>query len=225
MFRSVVLVGLYDEACQRILQAGSGFFVDKKRGFIVTAGHTLLDKDTWREPRGGKIVIGVIPHNSENVCCFRYFARIISKDPSINDKGCAFSVFDVFHISVSFHILFSHYIIIIQLTVCSVDACVLQITTRLENDVFDSGKAIGEQPEVLLMNSPQAMKKEDLSCLSLTEKVELDETIRVLGFNQGGEGLVEPGSEVHRFADFARGYVGTSNISCHHIVDILLVWY
>ena len=30
-----------------------------------------------------------------------------------------------------------------------------------------------------------------------------------VSFNQGGEGLMEPGSEVHRSADFARGYVGT----------------
>ena len=187
--KSVVLVGVWDETLQRISHAGSGFVVDKKRGFIVSAAHTLLDRQRWREQRGGKIVIGVIPSNSENVCCFRYFARIISKDPSITNKGF-----------------------------CTVDACVLQITTRMENDVFDTGKAIGDQPEKLLMNSPESMKREKLQCLSVTDKIELDETIRILGFNQGGEGLHEPGREVHRSADFARGYVGTSKFSFFHYV-------
>ena len=190
--KSVVLVGVWDDTLQRISHAGSGFVVDKKRGFIVSAAHTVLDRHRWREQKGGKIVIGVIPSNSENVCCFRYFARIISKDPSITSKGF-----------------------------CTVDACVLQITTRMENDVFDSGKAIGEQPEKLLMNSPESMKREKLACLSVTDKIELDETIRILGFNQGGEGLLEPGAEVYRSADFARGYVGTLNF-CKSKLSFLL---
>lgn len=176
--KSCVLVSYWDEEVQRIVRVGSGFIVDKKRGFIITAGHTLLDGN-WREPRGGKILIGIIPSDSENVCCFRYCARIVSKDPAINDEGY-----------------------------CTLDACVLQITTRFENDVLSSGKDIGEQPEVLLQNNPELMKMEDLPCLPITDKVELDETIRLLGFNQGGEGLIEPGSEViNRSADFARGYV------------------
>jgi hypothetical protein len=193
-FKSVVFVGLWDEGSRKIVRVGSGFIADKKRGFIVTAGHTLLDENTWREPRGGKIVIGIIPPDSENVCCFRYFARIISKDPSINEKG-----------------------------LCTVDACVLQLTTRMENDVYSSGIEIGEQPEKLLMN-PELMKMEDLNSLDMTDKVELDETIRILGFNQGGEGLLEPGSEselvkINRSADFARGYVVMRFATTEAIVD------
>lgn len=181
LLKSVVLVGVWDESAQTILRVGSGFFVDRKRGFIITAGHTVMDKDTWREHKGGKIVIGVIPSNTssnENVAVYRYFARIIAKDPSIIKTGC-----------------------------CTLDACVLQITTRMESDVSSSGKEIGDQPEKLLMNSPEAMKKEKFKQLVVSEKVELDETIRILGFNQGGEGLIEPGDEINRRADFARGYV------------------
>ena len=151
IFKSVVFVGVWDEVSQRILHAGSGFFVDQKRGFVVTAGHILLDS-SWRETRSGKIVIGVIPSDSENVCCFRYFARIISKDPCIKDNGF-----------------------------CMVDACVLQLLSRMESDVFHSGTEIGDQPEKLLMNNPDAMKRELLTSLSVTEKIELDETIRILG--------------------------------------------
>lgn len=179
LLKAVVIVGIWDERDQRIVRAGSGFIVDKKRGFIVTAGHTLMDREAWREVKG-KIVIGVVPNNSSRadpVAVYRYFARIIAKDPSIDDG------------------------------VCKLDACVLQVTTRMENDVMESGKAIGEQPETLLMNNPAAMKKEQFKELKVSQKFELDEAVRILGFNQGGEGLIAPGEEINRCADFARGYV------------------
>jgi len=180
LMKAVVFIGVYDEDAQRIVRAGSGFIVDRKRGFIVTAGHTLMDRETWREEKG-KIVIGVVPNNSspsDPVAVYRYFARIIVKDPSINDNG-----------------------------VCKLDACILQITTRMENDVLDSGKEIGNQVETLLMNNPAAMKAENLNQLSVSQKFELDEAVRILGFNQGGEGLIHPTEELNRCADFARGYV------------------
>lgn len=180
LLKAVVIVGIWDEKAQRIVRAGSGFIVDKKRGFVVTAGHTLMDRETWREVKG-KIVIGVVPNHhsrADPVAVYRYFARIIVKDPSINENG-----------------------------LCKLDACVLQITTRMENDVLESGKEIGEQPETLLMNNPGAMKKENFKQLNVRQKFELDEAVRILGFNQGGEGLIGPGEELNRCADFARGYV------------------
>ena len=180
LLKAVVIVGIWDENAQRIVRAGSGFIVDKKRGFIVTAGHTLMDRETWREAKG-KIVIGIVPNNSSRsdlVAVYRYFARIVAKDPSINDHG-----------------------------VCKIDACVLQVTTRMEHDVLESGKEIGEQPETLLMNNPALMKKENFNQLNVSQKFELDEAVRILGFNQGGEGLIGPGEELNRCADFARGYV------------------
>lgn len=180
LLKAVVIVGIWNEKLQRIVKAGSGFIVDKKRGFVVTAGHTLLDHESWLEVKG-KIVIGVIPNNSSRadpVAVYRYFARILVKDPSINAGG-----------------------------VCKLDACVLQITTRMENDVLESGKEIGEQPETLLMNNPAMMKNENFMALRVSQKFELDEAVRILGFNQGGEGLIGPGEELNRCADFARGYV------------------
>lgn len=66
---------------------------------------------------------------------------------------------------------------------------------------------IGEKPEILLMNNPEAMKRENLPQLKLAQRFELDEAVRILGFNQGGEGLIEPGEGLNRRADFARGYV------------------
>ena len=180
LFKGVVIVGVWDEKAQRIVRAGSGFIVDKKRGFIITAGPTLLDRNTWREVRG-KIVIGIIPNNNSRddpVAVYRYFARIVAKDPSIDESD-----------------------------ICKVDACVLQIKTRMERDLLENGKEIGEQPEKLLMNNPEAMKRENFHQLKVSEKFELDEAVRILGYNQGGEGLIGPGEELNRCADFARGYV------------------
>jgi S1-C subfamily serine protease len=180
LLKAVVIVGLWNERALRIVRAGSGVIVDRKRGLIVTAGHTLMDKNTWREING-KIVIGVIPQTSDSdepTAVFRYFARIIARDPSIDENGS-----------------------------CRVDACVLQITTRMESDVLDGGRDIGEKPEILLMNNPDAMKRENLPQLEVAHRFELDEAVRILGFNQGGEGLIEPGEGLNRRADFARGYV------------------
>lgn len=180
LLKAVVIVGIWDEQAKRIVRAGSGFFVDRKRGFIVTAGHTLMHRDPWRTVNG-KIVIGVIPNNSSTtdpIAVYRYFARIVAKDSSIDDTG-----------------------------VCKLDACVLQISTRMESDVLESGIEIGMQPEQLLFNNPALMNSQQFTQLKVTEKFELDEAVKLLGFNHGGNGLVGPGEELNRVADFARGYV------------------
>jgi hypothetical protein len=83
----------------------------------------------------------------------------------------------------------------------NVDACVLKITTKLEKDV--DGDACGGQPEHPLNN----MKNEKLTQLKMTRSFELEESVRILGFNQGGEGVLEQGKHVNRSADFAKGYI------------------
>jgi hypothetical protein len=84
---------------------------------------------------------------------------------------------------------------------------VLRITTRLENDVGGDGDGCGDQPEILLLNNPVALKNEKLQSLRVSENVELEEQVRIMGYNQGGEGLLGPGERLNRFVDFARGYV------------------
>jgi hypothetical protein len=194
LLRGVVLVGLWDGRSRKIVRVGSGFIADKKRGLIVTASHTLMniwgDRHTpfgenYYGLRDGKIVIGVIPRKKESDyegdetrAVFRYFAKIAAKDPSIEEKG-----------------------------ECQADVCVLRITTRMEHDVGGNGEGIGDQPERLLLNNPDALKREKLQQFKVTEKCELDEQVRILGFNQGGEGLLGPGESLNRYVDFARGYV------------------
>jgi hypothetical protein len=190
LLRGVVVVGLWDGRTRKVVRVGSGFIADKKRGLIVTAAHTLMniwgDKSTpfgenYYGLRQGKVVIGVIPRkkgeDSGTEAIFRYFAKIVTKDPSI-DNG-----------------------------VCHLDACVLRITTRMENDVGGTGEGCGDQPERLLLNNPPAIKQEKLHQLKITDKCELDEQVRIVGYNQGGEGLLGPGVSLNRYVDFARGYV------------------
>ena len=84
----------------------------------------------------------------------------------------------------------------------NVDACVLKITTKMEKDVDDDA-LVGEQSE----NVVKDIQKEQLSALKMIKHFELEETVRILGFNQGGEGLLKPGEHVNRSADFAKGYI------------------
>uniref|UniRef100_A0A7S1Y8E3 Serine protease n=1 Tax=Grammatophora oceanica TaxID=210454 RepID=A0A7S1Y8E3_9STRA len=84
-----------------------------------------------------------------------------------------------------------------------VDACVLRITTRLEKDVDDQGEGCGDQAETPMID----VSKENLPILKMTRKFELEETVRILGFNQGGEGVREKGKHVNRTVDFAEGYI------------------
>jgi hypothetical protein len=190
LLRGVVVVGLWDAKTKKVKRVGSGFIADKKRGLIVTASHTLMniwgDRDApfgenYYGLRQGKVVIGVIPRKkgegTGTMAVFRYFAKIVAKDPSI-DHG-----------------------------ECHLDACVLRITTRMENDVGGSGEGCSDQPERLLLNNPLALKQEKLHQLKITDKCELDEQVRIVGYNQGGEGLLGPGESLNRYVDFARGYV------------------
>jgi len=205
LLRATVVVALWDGKTRKVVRCGSGFIADKKRGLIVTASHTLMniwgDKSTpfgedYDGLRDGKALIGVITKSkseeSSTEAVFRYFAKIVSKDPNI-DKG-----------------------------VCHLDACVLRITTRMERDVSTRIEECAELPERLLLGNTHAMKQEGLAQLKLTNRCELDEQVRIFGYNQGGEGVFGPGETLNRYVDFARGYVckkfaaGEGNDSVRH---------
>lgn len=186
LFEAVVIVGLWDGLRREIVRAGSGFIVDKKRGLIVTAAHTLMeiwkDRDFGENCYGldrGRVVIGLIPRgqSSSGEAVFRYFAQIIVKDQNLEQNRC------------------------------KVDACVLRIVSRLEQDVGGNGEECGAQAEIFLLNNSRLTRSEQLSSLRLTKDWEREESVRVLGYNQGGEGLREPGATLNRSIDFARGYV------------------
>ena len=164
----VVMVGLFDEKrpSEKIRKVGSGFVVDSERGLIVTAAHTLMklwgQEDFGRDNdgiEGAKAIIGVIPSgmNSDGSCpsaIFRYFAKILTKDINLENGEC------------------------------HVDACVLQITSRFENDVDGNGDLCAEEISVCLSRDPSLLKEQNLTQLEVTEESHLGEAVRILGFDQ-----------------------------------------
>lgn len=184
---SFVLVGVYDSERKQIVEAGSGFIVDKDRGLIVTTAHTLMkiEGEKIGAARGDKIVIGVIPQNKDltsmgdNIqpATFRYFAKIVASDPMIKGKK-----------------------------ICTIDTCILQITTKLETDV-ENCEDLENVPEKYL--SKADLKMENLSELKVRESCEIEDRIRIVGFSQGGENLIKEGSWVHRNLGCSYGIVNS----------------
>ena len=99
--------------------------------------------------------------------------------------------------------VFRYFAEIVAEDIHNVDACVLRLTTRLKNDVNDAGAGCADQPEIVLGD----ILKEQLKSLKMTSRFELEESVRILGYNQGGEGVFEQGKHVNRSADFAKGYI------------------
>ena len=168
LMRGVVMVGLYDEKHKndKVRKVGSGFVIDADRGLIVTAAHTLMKlwgmEDYGRDfdgIEGAKAVIGIIPEKKDTdegypPAVFRYFATIYNKDESL-ERG-----------------------------ECHLDACVLQITSRFENDVDGNGDFCGDEISVSLTGKHLLMKEQGLQALNVTESSQLGEPIRILGFDQ-----------------------------------------
>lgn len=101
--------------------------------------------------------------------------------------------------------VFRYFAEIVAEDIHNVDACVLRIRTRMETDVNDEGPGCAEQVEKPLNASDIA--NEQLRALKLTSRFAMEESVRILGFNQGGEGVLEQGKHVNRAADFAKGYI------------------
>jgi len=98
---------------------------------------------------------------------------------------------------------FRYFAEIVAEDIHNVDACVLRITSRMKEDV-DNEALLGQQQETSMEN---CIADENLRALKLTKRYELEETIRILGYNQGGEGRLEQGKHVNCSADFAKGYI------------------
>lgn len=174
MLPSVVVVGLWDCESNVIRNVGSGFIVDRKLGLVITAGHILFHMEAG--PNFGIPYFGLA--NAKAVI------GIIGDEASSNAR-------------------FRYFAEIVAEDIHNVDACVLRITSRMQEDV-DNEALLGQQPETSMAN---CIADENLPALKLTRRYELEETIRILGYNQGGEGRLEQGKHVNCSADFAKGYI------------------
>lgn len=211
LFEGVVLVALCDKKKQ-IRRVGSGFVVDKKRGLLLTAAHTVLNMGDEKEvPLGadyydipsGDIVIGMIP-------------RCTCKKNDFLANKCA-------HCSQgAMKAMFTYFADITEKDIAN-DACVLKIRTKLQNPVTGldiDGSRICEQVESfpVLKNNKPAIKKERMKELKLTTVFEYDESLRVVGYGQCGHGMWRPGERINRCPMVDRGHL-CSPVEYDHIED------
>jgi hypothetical protein len=180
---SVVLVGLWDSDRKKIISVGSGFIADRKQGLVITASHVLMKMD------GGHNKFG------RNYFGMKNGKAVIGVIPRSSDG------------SRSSKAVFRYFAEIIAKDVEHMDACVLRITTRMEEDVGGQGEGCGDQPEILLVNDSKAIKAQKLKRLSMTQEFAMEEGVRILGYQQSGEGLFEMGEYIHRTLDVVKGYV------------------
>jgi hypothetical protein len=183
LMQSVVLIALWDQTSQTMTKAGSGFIVDPSRGLIVTASHTLI-RMSAEEGRFGEYYFGL-----------KQAKVLIGILPNTepNSKGPSAAVF-------------RYFAQIVQDDVANMDACVLKIRTRLERDVTDSGSGVIGNHEIPLLDK-RDFRRQGLQSLNIALHSEVEEEIRLIGFNQGGEGILPPGSRLHRDIDFVPGHI------------------
>jgi hypothetical protein len=162
--------------------------VDNKRGLIVTASHTLIRMEGegafgeyYYGSKNAKALIGLIPQNAGNN----------NDDPEGPQKTST--------------AVFKYFAEIVSDDVDNMDACVLKIKTKLEKDIEENCE-ISAVHEIPLLDKKD-IKREKIPKLPVTTQCEVEEEVRVLGFNQGGEGLFNPGSTLNRVVDFAKGYI------------------
>lgn len=183
---SIVLVGLWDKDTEEIKNLGSGFIADRKRGLAVTASHIFYDNPVGKA--AGPVYYGL--QNGKAVI------GVIPKS-SVEDEN--------------FGAIFTYCADIIADDVNKTDACILRITSKFKNPVKADGIKLKIQPEILLSQKDiirQSLKR--LRCKGCS----LEEYVRVLGFNQEGEGLAEKGEYVEQMPCVTKGYV-SKKLSSH----------
>ena len=180
---SVVLVGLWDDSTKQIHNVGSGFVADNRYGLIVTASHVLFNMSQG-ENYGEKFY---------GLKKAKVLIGCIPQDKSSD------------HVRST--ALFQYIAEIVSYDVKKIDACVLKLTTKFLEPIGGNGEGCAEQPENPLFYDSKGRLNESLSHLKLTKHCELDENVRILGYNQGDSEHFTPNMQVNRTACFARGYV------------------
>ena len=176
---SVVMIGVWNQNLKKLCCVGSGFIVDADKGLVVTAAHVLFVMEEGDREFG-----------------YQYEGKIVIGVVPRGQTHCHFRyVADVVASDVS-----------------NVDACVVRIKSRLSNDVGAVGPSCADQLGRNLANQMgicRTPKKEKLLALKLTRRYELEQTIRIIGFNQGGEGLFKSSylERVDMFIDSATGHI------------------
>jgi len=177
LLNSVVLVGLWDADRKEVRNVGSGFIADKRLGLVVTAAHVLFNMEEGRS-------FGAPYFGIKN-------AKVVI---GVIAEG-------------GHNAVYRYFAEILADDVYAVDACVVRLTSKFVTDI--DGDLL-QQDETALSHTPlnlEAIQAESLRSLKTTTRFELEESVRILGYNQGGEGVLEQGKHINRSADFAKGYI------------------
>lgn len=178
MIPAVVLVALWDRASDRIINVGSGFVADNKRGLIVTAAHVLFNFEADTGYKKYKQFFGLpnataligVNHQGNDSAVFTYCADIVASD------------------------------------VYNVDGCILRIKSKFERPVELDRNFLTHRAEIPL-SSQSEIKQERLERLVMTTLSPRQQEVRVLGYRQTGEGIMVAGRYINRTACVNVGYV------------------
>ena len=179
----VCLIGLWDG--HRIRRCGSGFIVDAKRGLVITAAHVVIDASGLAAPPNsflrrqshyygipsGQILVGLPPSS-----------KCSNPNSPIGPEA-----------------VWRYVAMIDAEDVCNVDAAVLRITARLDNDVDTPEKSAIHNTRAL--KSQEDFQNEELHSLRLSKRCEIEQNVRLIGYGQ-----TTPTS-IDRSIEVMRGYV------------------
>lgn len=193
---AVVLVGLWDNNKSCLVRSGTGFVVDRKRGLIVTAAHVVVDMKNESATFGTlhyglkspKIVIGVQVNESDTEK---------RKSPVTPEAS------------------FRYIADLVATDVKNMDVCVLRISQRMKNFIDGNEQLCSDQ----IITEPANTKhfqEDNLHRLKHARKCEYEEKVRILGYNQGGEGLTNT-PKLNRILEVVPGSV----MKIHNARDIL----
>jgi len=177
LFSSVVLIGLYDGDEQQMVRVGSGFIADSNRGLIVTAAHNVICFD-----------------EGEDFGNFYFGLREPKVFVGMNGNGA------------SDEAVFRYQAVIVSADVGTVDACVLRIITKLENDVAGHDASnLHNQAEAPIRRKTLKSQEALIHMSEQSELPQLEESVRILGHNQ--ETFMKAERLINCCADFTVGHV------------------
>jgi S1-C subfamily serine protease len=178
----VCLIGLWDG--HRIHRCGSGFVVDAKRGLVVTAGHVVIDPSGSAAPPNsffrrqaryyglsrGQVLVGLPPSS-----------KVTNPNSPVGPEA-----------------VWRYVARIDTEDVCNVDAAVLRITARLENDVDNHEDLLSEFSNIRALKTQEDFQSEGLHQLKLSPRCEIEQNVRLIGYGQTTETSIDRSIEVYR---------------------------
>jgi len=102
--------------------------------------------------------------------------------------------------------VFRYFAEIVAEEIHQVDACVLRIVSRMEEDIDHKEDFAAIKQRERPFDSI-TIQREGLRSLKMAKRCELGEHVRIVGYNQGGEGRLEKGKHISHAVEFVQGYV------------------